>query len=68
MDLNIIHIYYNKNIKLFCKDHIDVILKTGWGMRKIKMHDLIFEMIIPNIKDYLSFVTFLDYHMIVYTS
>lgn len=54
---NIVQIHYDKNVKFFNKDLIDIILKTDQGDKEFKKHDLVLEMSVPGTKDSLSFVT-----------
>lgn len=68
IDQNVSQINYNRDVQLFDKDLIDVVLKISWYIEKIEEHDLILEVTIPSIKNRLPFVTFLDPHLMVYTS
>ena len=54
--------YNNKNVKLFSKNLIDVTLKTGCSIKESKKHDLVFKMAILNIKSYLLFIIFSNFH------
>ncbi len=61
-------VYYNEDIKLFSENFINVALKTGGYIGKAKGHYLILEMVVSSAKGRLSFVTFLNPHLMIGTS
>lgn len=64
-DQNVIQIYYNKDIKLFNKNPIDIALKTVKYIKKFEEHHLVLKVIIFNTKNHLSFVTFLNPYPVI---
>lgn len=50
-------------MKFFSKDFIDVILKTGLYIRKIKKHDRVLKVAIFDTKNCLLFIIFLDSYL-----
>lgn len=62
---NIVQTYYDKDIKLFNKDLIDIILKIGRGVGELKWHDLVLKMAVPSTKNSFSFITLSNPHLIV---
>ena len=60
IDPNIIQIYNNKNIKIFYKKFIDIVLKYSQSIKKTKKYNLIFKIIIFDPKSYFSFFTFIN--------
>ena len=65
VDEDIIEIYYYKNVKLFCKDLIDIVLKRGYCISQSKKHYLILEIAIAGPKSRFLFITFSDLHPII---
>lgn len=65
IDQDIVQIHYNKDIKRFNKNLIDVALKIGGCIEKPKGHDLVFEINISGTKDYLLFNTFSNPHLVI---
>ncbi len=65
MDQNVVPIYNDKNIKLFSKDLVNIALETSQGTRKSKGHNLIFEMIISDLKGGLLFFTTVNSYPII---
>ncbi len=68
IDQDVIQIYYNKDIKFFNKDLVDVILKTGQYIRKTKGHDLVLKITVSDIKGRLPLIIFSNSHLIISTS
>ncbi len=60
IDQDIVQIYYNKDIKLFSENFVDVALKTDGCIGKTKEHYSVLEVAVSCAKDYLPFVTFLN--------
>ncbi len=61
---NIVQVYNNKNIELFCQDLIDIFLKSAWCVGQFKKHNLIFEMAILGPKGCFRLV-FFNLHFII---
>ena len=59
---------YNKDIKLFSKDLVDIVLQTGWYVGQPKMHNLILEVTISSAKDRFLFIAFSNSHSMISTS
>ncbi len=68
IDQNLIQIHYNKNIKLFSEDLINVALKTGGCVEKFEGHYLVLEVAVSGAEGRLPLVTFSDSHLMVGTS
>ncbi len=65
VDEDIIEVYFDKNVELFCQDLVDITLKRGRRVGQSKRHDLIFEITIAGLEGRLPFVAFPDpYSMI----
>ena len=64
---DIVQIHYDKDVKLFSKDFINVALKTGRGNGEFQKHDLILKVAVPNTKNCLSFIAFSNSHLVVGT-
>ena len=58
VDQDVIQIYYDKDVKFFNEDFIDIVLKTSQSVGEPKKHNLIFEVAVPSIKSSLLFVVF----------
>ena len=65
---DIIQIYYNKDIKLFNKDFVDIALKIGCCVEKTKGDDLVFEIAIFGVKSRLLLIIFFNFHLMIGTS
>ncbi len=65
VDEDVIEVYYYKNVELFCQDLVDVARKCGRYIGQSKRHDLIFKVTIVSLKGCLTFITFLDLHLMV---
>ena len=68
IDQDVIQIYYNKDIKLFNRDFINVVLKTIRCIGKIKEDYQVLKLAISDIKNCLLFITFSDFYPIIDTS
>ena len=55
---DIIIIYNDKNIKFFCQGSIEVVLKFGGRVEKIKNYDLILEITISHLKNHFHLIIF----------
>lgn len=65
IDQDIIKIHYDQNIKLFCKNLVDIALIIGRYIKKFKKYDLILRVAITSLKASLLFVTFLNSYLII---
>lgn len=61
---NIIQIYDNKNVKLFCLNLIDIALKYSWCICQSKKYYLVFKLTIISPKDHFLFIDYLNFHQI----
>ncbi len=68
MDQDVLQIYYNKNIKLFSKNLVDIALKTSWCIGETKRHYLILEVAIFGAKGRLLLVIILDSYLMIGSS
>ncbi len=68
IDQNIIQINSNKDIKLLSNNLVDIVLKTGWRIGKARKYNLVFEVVVLGIKNYLPLVTFSNSHLMIGTS
>ena len=48
----------NKNIEFFSKNLFEIFLNYSWNIKNIKKQDLIPEMIVLNLENYLIFIIF----------
>ncbi len=62
---DVIKIHYHKNVELFYQDLTDVALKYDRCINQSKRHDLVLEMAITGLKNYLLFIAFLYPHSMV---
>ena len=65
IDQDVIQIYYNKDIKLFSKDPVNIALKTSQYIKKTKKHDLVLEIAVSGVKGCFSLIIFLDSHLMI---
>ena len=56
IDENIIEVNYNKDIKFFCQNFINVVLKYGQYVNQAKRHYLIFEIAVTGPENYFLFI------------
>lgn len=62
IDQNIIQIYYNKNIKLFSNNFVNITLKIDLYIRKTNLQ---LEIIVYNIKSCFLLITFLNLYRMI---
>ena len=60
IDEDVIQIYNTKDIKIFCQNFINIILKACWYIKKFKWHYIIFKIAIIRLEYSFLFVIFLD--------
>ncbi len=65
IDENVVQVYNNKNIELFCQNLVDIALESGWYIDQVKRHYLVLEIAITGLKSHLQFITFLNLHLII---
>lgn len=65
INYNFVKIYYNKNIKFFNKNFVDIALKTSQCIQTIKLNNLIFETIIPDLKNNVLRITFSNFYLVI---
>lgn len=65
IDQDIFHINDDKNVKLFSKDFIYIILEASQSIRESKRHDLILEVTILGLEGSFPFVAFSNFHSII---
>ncbi len=65
VDENVIWVYNNIDIKLFCQNLINTALECGWYIGQAKRLYLILEMAIVGLKGYFLFIAFLDPHPMI---
>ncbi len=68
IDQNVVQIHYNEDIKLFSKNFVDIVLKIGGCIGKVKGYYLVLEVVVSSAKSRLLFVTFLNLHLMIGTS
>ena len=65
IEQDIVQIYYNKNIKPFSKNLVNIALKTGGYIGEVEGYYLVLKMAISGTKSRLLFVTFLNPHLMI---
>ncbi len=65
IDKNVIQIYNNKYIRLFCQNLVDIVLESDWYIGQSKRYYLVLKMAIAGFKDRLLFIAFLDLHPMI---
>ena len=65
IDQDIVQIYNNKDIKLFGKDFVNIILKSDQKIGKTKSNDLVLKVPISSIKSYFPLITFSDLYLMI---
>lgn len=65
IDQDIIKIHYDQDIKLFCKNLVDIALIIGRYIKKSKKYDLVFRVAITSLKASPLFVTLLNSYLII---
>ncbi len=67
IDQDVIQVHYNKDIKLFSENPVDIDLKTGGCVRKAKGYYLVLKVTVSGVKSRLLFVIFSNPHLIIST-
>ncbi len=62
---NVIEVHYDKDIKLFRQDVVDVIMESDQCISQSKKHYLVLEVAITSSKTRLFFIVFFDTHLVV---
>lgn len=62
---NNIKIYYNKNLKLFNKNLIDISLKTDLYIKKTKKHNLIFDVAVIDLEIKVLSIACSDFYLMM---
>ena len=65
---DVIQIYDDKDIELFCQDLIDVILEADRSVGSSERYYLVLKMTISGLKSYFPLITFFDSHLVIGTS
>ncbi len=65
VDEDIIKIYYNKNVKLFYQDLVDVALESGRCISPSKRYYLVLKVAIVGSESCFPFIAFSDSHLII---
>ena len=65
IDKNIIQIYNAKDIKLFYKDLIGIVLKRCQSIGQFKEYHLILEIIISSLESYFLLIFFANSHLMI---
>ena len=65
IDQDIVQIHYNKNIKLFSKNLVDIVLKTSRCVRKVKEHYLVLKVTIFSTENRFLLITISNSHLII---
>ncbi len=68
IDQDIVQVYYNKDIKLFSENLIDVVLKADGCVRQAKEHYLVLKVAVSGMKGCLLLITFSNLCLMVNTS
>ncbi len=64
-DEDVIQVCYDKNVKLFCQNLVDLVLKRSRCVGQSKRHNLIFEVTIAGPEGRLPFIAFPDSYSMV---
>lgn len=62
---DVIEVYNNENVELFCKDLVDVALEHGRCLDQSKKYYLVFQVFITGLEGCLSFITFFDSYLMI---
>lgn len=65
IDKDIVKVYNNKNIKLFCQNLIDISFKYGWYINQSQRHYLVSKIAITGSKSSFLFIIFLDLYLMI---
>ncbi len=68
IDLDIIEIYHNQDIKLFSEDLVNITLKPSRCIKKTKRYDLVLEVTVFDMKNCFLFITFSNSYLMIDTS
>ena len=68
IDQDIVQVHYNKNIKLFSKNLINIALKTSGCVGKAKEHHLVLEVAVFDAESRLLLVTLSNSHSMIGTN
>ncbi len=68
IDQDVIQVHYNKDIKLFNENFIDVALKTGGCIEKAEGHYLVLKVAVSGTKGRLLFIIFSNLHSMIGTN
>ena len=58
VDEDVIKVHYHKNVKLFCQNLIDVVLKHGQCIDQSKKYHLVLKMAIASFESHFSLIAF----------
>ena len=67
IDENIILIYNDKNIKLFCKNLVNIALKICQNVDQSKKYYLILKMAVSNPENFVLLIFFVNFHPMIST-
>ncbi len=65
MDENVVKVHNNEDIKLLRQDLIYIALESGQCVGQSKKHYLILEVVIAGSENYLSFISFFNFYLII---
>ena len=65
IDENVIKVYNNKDVKLFCQNLVNIILESGWYISQSKKHYLIFEIAIASYQGRFLFIAISNPYLMV---
>ena len=65
LDEDIIQIYNDKDIKLFCRNFFDIVLEDCRSISQPKRHYLILKMIVFGPKSCFPFIFFANFHPVI---
>ena len=65
IDQDIVQVYYNKDIKLFSKNLVDIALKAYEYIEKAEKHHLALKMAVPDTKSRLPLITFSNSYLMI---
>ena len=62
---DIIEIFNNKKIEIFCKNIVNLALRAGNDIEKTKMYDLVVEIAIPHLKSCFPLIIFPNSYLMI---
>lgn len=65
LDENIIEVYDNEDVKLFCQNLVNIALEGGRCIGQSKRYHLVFEVAIASPRGHFPFIAFFDSHLLV---